>query len=438
MSESARSLARPCLAALALVLTAVGPSIGEARGQHRGHAHVASNPSAVRLVGGEPKYTAIVIDAKSGETLYSERADSPRYPASVTKLMTMYLAFESLASGRLHLTDSVLVSPLAAAQPPTKLGLRAGETISVEDALHAMAVHSANDMAMAVAEKVGGTESRFAALMNIKAQQLGMVNTRYVNPNGLPDNRQLSSAHDLAILARAILHDYPQYYAFFSQESFTYRGRTMYNTNHLLGKMPGVDGLKTGFTNAAGFNLAASAMRNGHRLIAVVMGSSSGQVRNANVEGLLLTGFDIEDRRDRGEKILATQTYFEHGPAAATHSFLAQREPAPVDPIDVVLTRSTLQPGALTVASAMPAAKPHEARNWAVQVGVFRTRAAAEAQLAAVSRSFASRLDRADGSVTGHRRAFRARFSGMTETAAKDACSAVRGRGIVCLASDQA
>ena len=435
MTESASRLARPCLVALALVLAAA-PSLVQARGHH--HGHTRANAPVDRLVGGEPKYTAIVMDAHSGEILYSERADSPRYPASVTKVMTMYLAFESLAAGRLHLTDTVQVSPLAAAQPATKLGLRAGETISVEDALHAMAVHSANDMAMAMAEKIGGTESRFAALMNVKAEQLGMTSTHYVNPNGLPDNRQLSSAHDLAVLARAILRDYPQYYSFFSQESFSYRGRTMYNTNHLLGKMPGVDGLKTGFTNAAGFNLAASAMRNGHRLIAVVMGSSSGQVRNANVEGLLLTGFDIEDRRDRGEKILATQTYFEHGPAALGRTNLAQRDSSPTDPIDVVLTGSTVQPGALTVSNAMPAAKPRDVRNWSVQVGVFRTRGAAEAQVSAISRSFARLFDKADGTVAGHRRAFRARFSGMTETAARDACSAVRSRGIACIASDHA
>ena len=438
MSEPSRRLAPICLAALSLVTAGTAPSIAEARGRHHGRAHAAYAAPVDRLVGGEPKYTAIVMDARSGEILYSERADSPRYPASVTKVMTMYLAFESLAAGRLHLTDPVLVSPLAAAQPPTKLGLRAGETISVEDALHAMAVHSANDMAMAMAEKIGGTESRFAALMNVKAQQLGMTSTHYVNPNGLPDNRQLSSAHDLAILARAILRDYPQYYSFFSQESFSYRGKTMFNTNHLLGKMPGVDGLKTGFTNAAGFNLAASAMRNGHRLIAVVMGSSSGQVRNANVEGLLLTGFDIEDRRDRGEKILATQTYFEHGPAAAGGVVLAQRDPAPADPIDVVLTRSSVSPGALNVSNAMPAAKTREAHNWSVQVGVFRTRSAAESQVAAVSRAFSRLFERADPSVAGHRRAFRARFSGMTETAARDACTAVRSRGIACTTSDRA
>src|SRR5665213_191233 len=303
MFESARRFAR-IAAGCALIFAAAAPA-----------TMACAQAPYFRVAVGEPKYTAIVMDARSGEILYSQRADSLRYPASVTKVMTLYLAFEALAAGRLHLTDLVVVSPLAAAQPATKLGLRAGETITVENAMDAMAVHSANDMAVALAEKIGGTESRFAALMTLKAQQLGMTNTRYVNANGLPDNRQVTTAHDLAILTRAVLRDYPQYYSFFSQQQFAYRGKTFYNTNHLLGKMPGVDGLKTGFTNAAGFNLDASAVRNGHRLIAVVMGGSSGSARNANVEGLLLTGFDVMQRRDRGETVLATQNLFEPAPS---------------------------------------------------------------------------------------------------------------------------
>ncbi|MGI9169562.1 MAG: D-alanyl-D-alanine carboxypeptidase family protein, partial [Caulobacteraceae bacterium] len=195
-------------------------------------AALAQSPY-MRIAYGEPKNTAIVMDAATGEVLYAERADSVRYPASITKVMTLYLAFEALAAGRLHLGDQILVSPLAAAQPATKLGLRAGETIAVEDAMYAMTVHSANDMAVAMAERVGGTESRFAALMTLKAQQLGMINTRYVNANGLPDNRQVTTARDMAILTRALLRDYPQYYRFFSREQFTYRGKTYVNTNHL-------------------------------------------------------------------------------------------------------------------------------------------------------------------------------------------------------------
>jgi D-alanyl-D-alanine carboxypeptidase len=441
MPEPVRRFAIHAIAAAA-VLCAVVPATsamahGHRHGQARapGHWQGRARLQISNISYGEPKDTAIVMDAGTGEVLYAARADSIRYPASVTKVMTMYLAFEALASGRLHLNDLVVVSPLAAAQPATKLGLRAGETITVENALHAMAVHSANDMAVAIAEKIGGTGSRFADMMTLKAQQLGMVNTHYVNPNGLPDNRQLTSAHDIAILARAVLRDYPQYYYFFSQEEFTYHGHTMYNTNHLLGKMPGVDGLKTGFTNAAGFNLCASAMRNGHRLIAVVMGSSSGAVRNANVEGLLLTGFDIEDRRDRGERILATQTYFEKGSAAARAVYRTEPQG---DPIDVVLTRTTAQPGPLAVANAMPKpAAPRETRNWWVQVGQFRSRQAARAQVETVSRKFASVFGNAEGSVDGAGHAYRARFSGLTETAAREACSAVRPRGVPCLAGER-
>ncbi|HXV00909.1 MAG TPA: D-alanyl-D-alanine carboxypeptidase [Caulobacteraceae bacterium] len=386
----------------------------------------------------EPKNTAIVMDARTGEILYAERADSPRYPASVTKVMTFYLAFEALAAGRLHLTDEIVVSPLAAAQPATKLGLRAGETITVENALHAMAVHSANDMAVAVSERIGGTESRFAALMTLKAQQLGMSNTRYVNANGLPDSRQITTAHDLAILTRAILRDFPQYYGFFGQQEFTYRGKTMYNTNHLLGKMPGVDGVKTGFTNAAGFNLDASAVRNGHRLIAVVMGSSSGAVRNANVEGLLLTGFDIEERRDRGEKFAMTQTMF--GPQSGAGVSLARppvwQGEGDADPIGVVLTKSTASPAPMTVSASMtPAVQTpahSKARNWWVQVGQFRSKSEARGQIEQVARQFRRNFDNAEGSVDGRGRAWRARFSGFTEMSAREACSAVRSRGGDC------
>jgi D-alanyl-D-alanine carboxypeptidase len=380
-----------------------------------------------------------VMDAGTGETLYSERADSLRYPASVTKVMTLYMAFDALASGRLHLDDQIVVSPLAAAQPATKLGLRAGETISVRDAMYAMAVHSANDMAMAIAEKIGGTSSRFAAMMTLKAAQLGMSNTRYVNPNGLPDNRQITTAHDIAILTRAVLHDFPQYYSFFSQETFTYRGRTMVNTNHLLGHMPGVDGLKTGFTNAAGFNLDASAVRNGHRLIVVVMGSSSGAVRNANVEGLLLTGFDVEDRRDHGEKLASTQAFFEHTPygaGAARYASYARAEP-PADPINLILTHNAATSAAADRPArneARPEARSNDARNWWVQVGEFRSREAARVRVEMVSRHLGRILEGGEGVVDGRRRAYVATIKGLDRTTAHEACSAVRSHGLPCVA----
>jgi D-alanyl-D-alanine carboxypeptidase (penicillin-binding protein 5/6) len=422
---SARSLKSAASAAALAAVVGVAPTM------------TLAQDSNWRVPTYEPKTTAIVMDAKTGEILYAERADSPRYPASVTKVMTFYLAFEALAAGRLHLDDRVEVSPLAAAQPPTKLGLRAGETISVRNAMYAMAVHSCNDMAVALSEKIGGTEARFAAMMTLKAQQLGMTHTRYVNANGLPDSRQVTSAQDIAILTRAIMRDFPQYYSFFDQKSFTYDGRTMINTNHLLGKMPGVDGLKTGFTNAAGFNLDASAVRDGHRLIAVVMGSSSSAVRNAEVERLLLTGFDIEERRDHGEKILLTQNLFQpeaHG-GSVVHPPAWQGE-GDNDPIGVVLTRTASRPTPMNVSETMSPAAAHtrqsEARDWWVQIGEFRTARQARVEVERVAHRFARVFDEAEGSVQARGPTYRARFAGFTEVSAHQACEAVKPHGVRC------
>jgi D-alanyl-D-alanine carboxypeptidase (penicillin-binding protein 5/6) len=419
--------ARPIALIAALLCSAVSMSPAAAQGL---------SPFA-RVPVGEPRATAIVMDATTGETLYSERSDSLRYPASVTKVMTLYMTFEALASGRLRLDDEVVVSPLAAAQPPTKLGLRAGERISVRDAMYAMAVHSANDMAMALAEKIGGTSSNFAAMMTLKAHQLGMTNTRYVNPNGLPDNRQITSAHDIAILTRAVLHDYPQYYSFFGQQSFTYRGHTMVNTNHLLGHMPGVDGLKTGFTNAAGFNLDASAVRNGHRLIVVVMGNSSGGVRNAHVEQLLLTGFDLEDRRDHGEQIASTQDFFEHttpGSGEVRYAANTRAEPGS-DPINLILTHDANRGADASPQHADRRAEAREEqRNWWVQVGQFRSRQAARVRVEMVSRHLGRLLDGGQPEVASHRRTYVATFRGLDRASAHEACSAVRSHGLPCVA----
>ncbi|CAN5259958.1 hypothetical protein BH09PSE1_BH09PSE1_25830 [soil metagenome] len=257
------------------------------------------------------RYAAIVVDAITGEVLFARRADSPRYPASVTKMMTLYLTFEALEAGRVKLDDIVTVSPLAASQPPSKLGLAAGQTIRFDDAMRATTVRSCNDMAMLLAEHVGGSQARFAAMATLKAQALGMTQTRYVNPNGLPDSRQITSARDLAILARAIMRDYPQYYSYFGLHDWNYQGREYRNTNGLLLGGNGYDGIKTGFTNASGYNLAASAVRDGRRIITIVMGGRSAPSRNAHVAELMNTGFEVESRRARGENIQIAQTFFE-------------------------------------------------------------------------------------------------------------------------------
>ena len=278
-------------------------------------AGVAQSASAqipyVNMLFNEPRYAAIVIDANTGEVLYEKHADSVRYPASLTKMMTLYLTFEALQAGRLHLDDRVPVSAHAESVAPTKLGVRVGDSVSVEEAIEAAAVKSANDMAVALAEKVGGSESKFAALMTLRAQELGMTNTQYVNACGLPDSRQLTSARDLVILSRALMRDFPQYYHYFGMHEFAFRGETIRGHNHLLDNMPGADGLKTGYTATSGFNLAASAVQNGRRLIAVVLGGSSVAARDLNTEDLLNTGFDVMRRRDLGEKITVAQNLFE-------------------------------------------------------------------------------------------------------------------------------
>jgi D-alanyl-D-alanine carboxypeptidase (penicillin-binding protein 5/6) len=401
----------------------------------------------------EPRYAAIVMDARTGDVLYEKRSDSPRYPASITKIMTLYLAFEALATGKLKESDLVVVSPRAAAQAPTKLGLRPGETITVENAMHAIAVKSANDMAVALAEKIGGSEERFAALMTLKAQELGMTRTRYVNANGLPDNRQITTAHDIATLCRAVLRDYPQYYHYFSQEQFTYRGMTMNNHNGLLGRMPGVDGFKTGFTNAAGFNLAASAVRNGQRLIAVELGGATGGQRNANVEDLLLTGFDVMERRGRGESIQLADNLFEGPPPP---KFISQQAAqGDGDPIGVVLTAAS-HGAPVTVVSAastplgahpslvadlgahhafatnVPPVSAEAARSWTVQVGVFRSGRQATRQVDFIATRFKDQFDDREGEVDHSGRQYRAVFSGFTQGEARDACTAVQARNVPC------
>ncbi len=299
--------ARRRVAFFGLVLAALVAGVGFT-------ASASAQIPFANLLWSEPRYAAIVVDAASGEVLYSRNADSPRYPASITKIMTLYLTFEALQSGQLSLSDTMVISPQASAMAPTKLGLRPGDTITVDEAIRAVAVKSANDMAVALAEKIAGSESRFATLMTLRARELGMSNTRFVNASGLPDTRQITTARDIAILARSVMRDFPQYYSYFSQRQFAFRGEVMNNHNHLLDSMPGVDGLKTGYTNASGFNLAASAVRNGRRLITVVLGGSSTAARDENVQELLNAGFKVLDKRDKGETVTVAQNLFERDP----------------------------------------------------------------------------------------------------------------------------
>ena len=464
MSEPARRLSYVMAALATAICVSATPTVAQDEYAAPGYSTATYSPSTdLRVPADEPRYAAIVMDAASGEILYQKRADSPRYPASITKIMTMYLAFEALSTGRLRETDMITVSPLAASQAPTKLGLRPGESIAVQDAMHAIAVKSANDMAVALAERIGGTESRFAAMMTMKAQELGMTHSHFVNANGLPDSRQITSARDIAILCRAVLRDYPQYYGYFGTETFTYRGVTMNNHNGLLGRMPGVDGFKTGYTNAAGFNLAASAVRDGRRLITVVLGGASGASRNTNVEDLLLTGFDVEERRAHGENLQLTQNMFEQLPTA---SVMAQQVGSgdgddDADAIDIVLTaaahgtpvsfvpagvtqlaasRPSLtqeipHAGLLRPYQAQPTAQAGEPRNWSVQVGEFASGRLATRQVDYVADAFRTLFDDHEGQVDHAGRSYRAVFTGFTQTEARQTCASVQAKDQPCVAS---
>ena len=233
----------------------------------------------------------LLVEAESGKVLQAENATNPWYPASVTKLMTAYVTLKAIKEGRITLDTLFTVSPTAASQSPSKMGFRPGTQVTVDNALKMMLVKSANDMAVVLAEGVGGSIDGFSALMNQNAQRLGMTQTSYVNPNGLPADGQITSARDLAILARAIIHDLPEYEYFVHIPSIRYGRKVTQNFNKLIGRYPGADGFKTGFICASGYNLVASATRNGKRLIAVVLGSSSGQMRAVRAAQLLERGF---------------------------------------------------------------------------------------------------------------------------------------------------
>jgi len=247
--------------------------------------------AALFTISGGPSHAApyadIVVDANSGTVLHSTNPDAPRHPASLTKIMTLYLLFEQLEAGKLKLDSPLQVSKEAAGQMPTKLGLKPGSTLAVEDAIKGMVTRSANDAAVVVAEAIAGDEDAFAKLMTRKAQALGMSRTIYKNASGLPDSGQITTARDQSTLGRAVQERFPRYYKYFSIRTFVFRGQSIGNHNNLLGRVEGVDGIKTGYVNASGFNLVTSVHRGNRYLVAVVMGGSSAGSRDAKMRDLI-------------------------------------------------------------------------------------------------------------------------------------------------------
>lgn len=298
--------------------------------------------SCALVSGAHASVSSIIIDAETGDVLSSSNADSLRYPASLTKLMTLYITFNALDKGLIKFEDKLPVSRNAANRSPSKLGLKKGETITVRDAVLALIVKSANDCATVLAEGLGYSEENFAKTMTEVAQELGMKNTTFKNASGLPNRAQKTTARDMALLGAAMYHHFPKYYKLFATKKFTYNGRTYYTHNHLLKSFEGADGMKTGFTNAAGYNIVTSAERDGHRVIAVTMGHNTIRQRDTKVASLMKKGLQ---KLAMSDHIEAPNLYAN----ADTHTY---GEPSLIE--------------AATVADEAPASDV-----WAVQIGAF-------------------------------------------------------------------
>ena len=315
LSRLAPLAAGVCMAACALTLFS---GEAQARRHHArwrsSHGPAASGPAEVD----GSKFSAMVVDANTGREIWGVNENALRHPASITKVMTLYLLFEQLEKGTMTLETRIPVSEHAASQEPSKLGVPAGETISVEEAIKAIVTRSANDMAVAVAEAVGHDESSFSAMMTHTAHQIGMSRTLYRNASGLPNDEQLTTARDLTLLARSMQERFPKYYHYFSLHEFTYDGEVIGNHDHLLGRVDGVDGIKTGYTRASGFNLLTSVHRDGRALVAVVMGGRSAPARDRLMERI------IEDHIAEASPVQSATRLAEANPEAAEPAFVPE------------------------------------------------------------------------------------------------------------------
>jgi D-alanyl-D-alanine carboxypeptidase len=317
-------------AIVALVAVASDPADARSRRKHH-HAKRTHHAAASY----NPPYADIVVDAKTGKVLHQSNPDAARFPASLTKVMTLYLLFEQLEAGKITLDTPMKISEHASVKAPTKLGLRPGDTLKVEDAIKGLVTKSANDAAVVIAETLGGSEENFAAMMTRKARALGMRNTFYHNASGLPDDQQKTTARDQALLGMAIQNRFPKYYRYFSLPSFVYRGHALRNHNHLLGSVDGVDGIKTGYTRASGFNLITSVRRGGRHIVAVVLGGRSAGSRDARMRSLIDTNIAEASTKPKSQPqvaeapIPAPRPAFE-APAAAPQLAAAASIPMPL------------------------------------------------------------------------------------------------------------
>jgi D-alanyl-D-alanine carboxypeptidase (penicillin-binding protein 5/6) len=373
----------------------------------------------------EERFAAIVIDAQTGETLFARHADARRYPASLTKVMTLYLAFDALDAGRIKLADPVVISRRAAARPPSRLGLRAGERMSLREAMDVLVVKSANDVATALAERLGGDEAAFARAMTRKAKQLGLAHTQFRNASGLPQAGHFSTARDLALLGRAFLRDHPDDYAIFDQEQTVFRGRLIRGHNRLLAR-PGIDGFKTGFVNASGYNLLTSGVRDGRRVIAVVLGGRSARSRDAFMAKLLQASFSSLAIRSAGFELTVADLMAE---PAAPLSY-ASAAPIQTSPLTIQAALAQAEPARSQGDASPTASEPSQL--W-VQVGAFRSKARSQARLADIVKRHPRRFGPRPRDVARIGGLFAARFGARSAKGADAACALLTAEGEDCL-----
>ncbi|KQV68169.1 D-alanyl-D-alanine carboxypeptidase family protein [Rhizobium sp. Root1220] len=392
---------------------------------------------------------SLILDARTGKVLAAENGDVLNHPASLTKMMTIYMAFEALKRGKLSWDTPIVMSKYAASRPPTKLGARAGTTITVREAILGMITKSANDAAAAMAEKLGGSESNFARMMTQRARQLGMSRTVFVNASGLPDGRQITTARDMSTLAVALMRHYPREYSLFSTASFNFRGRTIRGHNNLMYRYQGMDGIKTGYTNASGFNLVSAVRDGNRRVVGVVLGGRTARSRDDKMAGLL-------------DKYLGRAS--SSGGAKLVASVNA-RQPVEVAsaadddlPVPVTARRpNELAPQALgylsdaTIPMERPAAleeianagkpspsKPSASGDWQIQISAAPSDDAARALLALAKAEGGAALKAAspytEAVGTGANKVYRARFVGFqSRDAATSACDALKKRSYDCM-----
>ena len=410
------------------------------------------------------KYASIVVDAESGKILRSRNANKSLYPASLTKIMTLYMTFDALSRGQMRLNERIRISKHAAGMVPSKLNLPVGSSIKVEDAIYALVTKSANDVAAALGEHIAGSEWAFAKKMTSRARSLGMRNTTFKNASGLPNKKQKTTARDMAILARALIYNHPQYYHYFSTKNFSYRGGNYRNHNKLLKTYDGMDGIKTGYIHASGFNLVASAVRDNRRIVGVVFGGRSSKTRNSHMAEILDEGFLLA-RKLPPTRLASARIPTPKSKPDITQIVLASlrtsaslKKPRVANfsdknnavKIDEMLGQGDVDPNAARrLETGLMAIAAHTGRlaqingvgqfgesenmgnRWAVQIGAYSTQKISDQAIRVASKSLPPELRSNVQSstlplTTGSRTIYRARIGGMDEHTAQKACAYLR------------